>query len=151
MEYEPAPSSDPQHFMSFGASTANVPFLFNMPLIPESPKADINDVHMNDPSPHKGEDSELQRPLALGAVRRVHRRREKALAKPYRPFQGANDHENDGSSSDEDAHASPVRKISQPWTTSNHYTLNMQSPTPPPTNLPFLLLGFVSQPMQESS
>jgi hypothetical protein len=141
MEYSPAPTSNPQQTFSFGASTANVPFLFNIPEIPASPQSEIVDIHMADPSPVRTEEAAQQRPIALGGVRRVRRQREKAMAKVSR----ANPEEDSDESSSEDDPSSPIRKKrSKPWTTSNHYTLNMPSPAPPPTNLPFLLVGYVT-------
>ncbi|KAI0726012.1 Di-sulfide bridge nucleocytoplasmic transport domain-containing protein [Fomitopsis betulina] len=155
-------------FPSFGHNT-NVPFLFNEPL-PQSPhtpawapppafspakafpQPEINDVDMLDSSPPKpGEqsphkrderDGDGERAVALGAVRRVYRSRQRARARsrvPRGKSRGVDQEESDASGeSDEEDELGLVTQ-----TTSNHYTLNMPGSAPQQSDLPYVLLGYL--------
>ncbi|KZT68780.1 hypothetical protein DAEQUDRAFT_670702 [Daedalea quercina L-15889] len=152
-------------FPSFGHNN-NVPFLFNEPL-PQTPhtpawapppnfsptkafpQPEIKDVDMADSSPPKpGElepqnadekEGEGERAVALGAVRRVYRSRQRARERSRRrgKSRGLDQEGSDVSDeSDDDEDRGVVN-------TSHHYTLNMPGPTPPQSDLPYVLLGYL--------
>ena len=89
------------------------------------------------PEKEKGEEKgdEAERSLAVGALRRVYKRRtgrEKSLVRRHRSR--VDDEGSSAGESDGEDYA-PVTKM------TNHYTLNMPGPATPPSDLPFRLLG----------
>ncbi|KAI0005425.1 Di-sulfide bridge nucleocytoplasmic transport domain-containing protein [Russula compacta] len=150
------PSSVP----TFGANP-NVPFIFQSPppksphvhawappenFSPERafPQEEIKDVDMAEPSPPKSLEGGLEsrRTMALGAVRRVFKSRQKArsrtVAHAIEENSGESSAGDDGSDEERfKSHQPHVRKL------SHHYTLNMPSPAPLKTDTPYVLLGYL--------
>lgn len=148
------PSSVP----TFGTNP-NVPFIFQSPppksphvpawappenFSPEKafPQEEIKDVDMAEPSPPKSLEAGLdsRRTMALGAVRRVFKSRQKArnriVAHAVEENSGESSASDDGSDEERfKSHQPHVRKL------SHHYTLNMPSPAPLKTDTPYVLLG----------
>ncbi|PPQ62775.1 hypothetical protein CVT24_000469 [Panaeolus cyanescens] len=149
---------------TFGTNQ-NVPFLFQPAPAPPPPahpwmpppqftpsKAfpDIKDVDMSEASPLRAEDaphdqskspekeseSTNNRPLAIGGLRRVYNKRTKP--KKSKVQRGHEEDEDAASESGEEGAITPVSR-----TTSNHYTLNMPAPAAPPSDLPYVLLGYL--------
>ncbi|KAI0296658.1 Di-sulfide bridge nucleocytoplasmic transport domain-containing protein [Russula brevipes] len=155
------PPFTPSSVPTFGTNPS-VPFIFQSPppksphvhawappenFSPEKafPQEEIKDVDMAEPSPPKPQETATdgRRNMALGAVRRVFRSRQKARSKaaPAHPVE-ENSGESSGSDdgSDEEhfkSRQSHVRKL------SHHYTLNMPSPAPLTTDTPYVLLGYL--------
>ncbi|GLB36613.1 putative di-sulfide bridge nucleocytoplasmic transport domain containing protein [Lyophyllum shimeji] len=140
-------------------SNQNVPFIFNQNATPRTPnpppwqppplfspeKAFPNppeptDVDMSEASPNKGDEQSTQdgrRPVAVGAMRRVHKQREQARSiQLSRTQESVQDDDTDVFDSDEEG-----RAVVQ--NTSNHYTLNMPAAPAPPSDLPYILLGYL--------
>jgi hypothetical protein len=153
------PPFTPSSVPAFGTNP-NVPFIFQSPppksphvhawapppdFSPEKafPQEEIRDVDMAEPSPPKPHETGVdgRRTMALGAVRRVFKSRQKARERALgntveddggEPFSASDD------GSDEEhfrARQPLVRKL------SHHYTLNMPSPAPLKTDTPYVLLG----------
>lgn len=160
---EPAtPSFTTPMTPTFGRNQ-NVPFLFNTAPIPSTPhtpawtppvrapQPELPDIDMNEVTPSKPETTENEeamdqavehteesnRPVALGALRRVYKQRRRTRGRSRRP----DDHDDSGlgSTSEEDE---DDRVALRPTKTSNHYTLNMPGPAPAPSETPYLLLGY---------
>jgi hypothetical protein len=156
------PPLTPSSVPTFGTNPS-VPFIFQSPppksphvhawappenFSPEKafPQEEIKDVDMAEPSPPKpsletGADG--RRTMALGAVRRVFRSRQKArsraLAHAVEENSGESSASDDGSDEERFKSRPPhVRKL------SHHYTLNMPSPAPLKTDTPYVLLGQVT-------
>lgn len=95
-------------------------------------------------SPHKRDerDGDGERAVALGAVRRVYRSRQRARARSRvarGKSRGVDQEESDASGeSDEEDELGLVTQ-----TTSNHYTLNMPGSAPQQSDLPYVLLGYL--------
>ncbi|KAI8983228.1 Di-sulfide bridge nucleocytoplasmic transport domain-containing protein [Trametes punicea] len=138
----------------------NVPFLFQEP-VPHSPhtpawtpppsfspekafpQPEIKDVDMSEaPSPEKERETEGEgeRPMAVGALRRVFRKRrarERSQLGRRRARVEDDDSTAEDSGDEVDQYAAVTRK------TSNHYTLNLSGPAAPQSDLPYRLLGYV--------
>jgi hypothetical protein len=153
------PPFTPSSVPAFGTNS-NVPFIFQSPP-PKSPyvhawappadfspekaitQVEIRDVDMAEPSPPKPHESggNGRRTMALGAVRRVFKSRQKARGREL-----GNTVEDDGgepsSASDDGSDEEHFRAL-QPRVRklSHHYTLNMPSPAPLKTDTPYVLLG----------
>lgn len=147
---------------SFGTNT-NVPFIFQSPApqtqhpppwVPppaqssptkayQSLAAEVQDVDMSEISPApKPEPSEedLSRAVSLGGMRRVFRsRHERAKSKSRARVEEESSDEGE-SESDTDRRVTRSKSVG-PQTMSNHYTLNMPSPPPPKSELPYVLSG----------
>ncbi|KAI0063139.1 hypothetical protein BV25DRAFT_449112 [Artomyces pyxidatus] len=140
----------PNAFPTFGSTTTqNVPFLFATPRAQTPPPApwapppafsptkvfvqpELHDVDMADASPPKRE----ERAVALGAVRRVFRSRQRRRERAR---------ESDESGSDEseaEEQESPRKRAARVQKTSHHYTLNMPSPSAR-NETPYVLLGYL--------
>lgn len=101
---------------------------------------EIKDVDMTDASPHRPEEQSTGggRAVAAGGMRRVFRSRQQARARYSSRSRQIEDENGSGSENDEEE-SGQMTPRSQ--TTSNHYTLNMPSPAPPQSDLPYILLG----------
>jgi hypothetical protein len=143
----------------------NVPFLFNQVPLPQTPQTpawdpfqvraqqgEIHDVDMNEVTPSKSEEassdetrkqevekSDEARPIALGALQRVFKRRSKTRNARARSRRLEEDDDSGIGSTDEDEAEVALRHRK----TSNHYTLNMAAPPPTPSHAPYVLLGYV--------
>ncbi|TRM62936.1 Di-sulfide bridge nucleocytoplasmic transport domain-containing protein [Schizophyllum amplum] len=93
---------------------------------------ELHDVDMAEASPPKPEDT---RPVAAGALRRVFKSRQKSRESR---MARARDEDDGDVSSDEEGSASAMTQA-----TSHHYTLNMPSPAPPQSDMPYILLGYL--------
>ncbi|KAH9996622.1 Di-sulfide bridge nucleocytoplasmic transport domain-containing protein [Russula vinacea] len=145
------PPFTPSSVPAFGTN-ASVPFIFQSPP-PKSPH-----VHAWAPpvdfSPEKAYDGtepteahetgvDGRRTMALGAVRRVYKSRQKARVRALgHTMEESNGESSSGSDdgSDEERSRSRqphVRKL------SHHYTLNMPSPAPQKADTPYVLLGYL--------
>ncbi|OBZ79282.1 Nucleus export protein BRL1 [Grifola frondosa] len=161
----PAPPHTPT-MPSFGQNT-NIPFLFQEPPphTPHSPawapppgfspakafpQPELKDVDMSELSPPKApsevpeKEKEVEggRVVALGALRRVYRSRQRARERSrmeggHSKFDDAGGSEGDEESGDEDS-LNPVTQ-----NLSHHYTLNMPGPAQPQSDLPYILLGYL--------
>ncbi|KAG7090705.1 hypothetical protein E1B28_009799 [Marasmius oreades] len=149
----------------------NIPFIFQTPAKqPESPypwspppgfsssrafptpaqQSEIRDVDMTEASPPKPEDPSPEkeksesglRMVATGALRRVYRARQKARGADKQALALRRNWESgSGSEVEEDIEdESGGRAVHK---TSNHYTLNLPSPTPPRSDTPYVLLGYL--------
>jgi hypothetical protein len=142
----------------FGLTQSNTPFLFHtppprtqqvpdwappphfspakaFPILPEP-----NDVHMADVSPPKPSETksgEGQRTVALGAMRRVFKSRQRA--RDHKLVRNLDAPASGSESSDNDDGDVPPMTHS----TSHHYTLNMAASTIPQSETPYVLLGCV--------
>ena len=141
---------------------ANAPFLFQEPLPqtphspawappppngsptkisfpePEIPEVDMAESSPGGPSPEKDKEAEGERPMAVGALRRVYtKRNERARSKVGRRRARVDDEESSEDESGDDEGYVHVQK------TTNHYTLNMAGPGQQ-SDLPYRLLGCVS-------
>ena len=151
----PAPSQP----TPFGLNQSNTPFLFHTPpprtqQVPDwappphfSPSKafpippEPNDVHMADVSPPKPSESksgEGQRAVALGAMRRVFKSRQRA--RDHKLVRNLDAPASGSESSDNDDGDVPPMTHS----TSHHYTLNMAAAALPQSETPYVLLGCVS-------
>ena len=153
------PPFTPSSVPAFGTNP-NVPFIFQSPppkspyvhawappadFSPEKafPQEDIRDVDMAEPSPPKPHETGVdgRRTMALGAVRRVFKSRQKARGRAL-----GNTIEGDGgepsSASDDGSDEEHFRAL-QPHVRklSHHYTLNMPSLAPLKADTPYVLLG----------
>jgi hypothetical protein len=108
------------------------------------PQEEIKDVDMAEPSPPKPQEAGLdgRRTMALGAVRRVFKSRQKARSRTHAHPHAVEENSGESSVSDDgsdDEHfkspQSHVRKL------SHHYTVNMPSPAHLKTDTPYVLLG----------
>ena len=114
------------------------------------PQPEIKDVEMIEQSPPKTSryspekentnDHDSDRPLALGAMRRVYnsRRRARERNQVRRPNSGHDDAEDSDDDSDDEGKLTPITQ-----NTSNHYTLNLPGPAAAQSDLPYILLGYV--------
>ena len=152
------PPSTPSSVPTFGTNPT-VPFIFQSPppkspyvhawappenFSPEKafPQEEIRDVDMAEPSPPKPQETgtDGRRTMALGAVRRVFKSRQKVRSKA-RAHANEEDSEtslasDDGSDDERLSSRRPrVRNL------SHHYTLNVPSPVQPKTDAPYILLG----------
>ena len=152
---------------SFGQNN-NMPFLFREP-VPQSPHSphwappstytphkatvpfpqpELNDVDMSEvspggPSPDKDQKEEGERALAVGALRRVYKKRnERERSRLGRRRGRIDDDESSGEETGEDDQPGPVTQK-----TTNHYTLNVAGPTAPQSDTPYRLLGCVIIPV----
>ncbi len=152
------PPSTPSSVPTFGTNS-DVPFIFQSPppkspyvhawvppdnFSPEKafPQEEIRDVDMAEPSPPKPQETgtDGRRMVALGAVRRVFRSRQKTR---NRARTRANEEDSetswpsDDGSEDEGLNSGRprIRKL------SHHYTLNVPSPVQPKADTPYILLG----------
>jgi hypothetical protein len=147
------------HSPTFG-SNQNVPFIFQTPP-PQTPyvhpwapppgfsptksffqppsQEEIKDVDMNELSPPKPTEKEAEggRAMALGAMRRVFKSRNKARENKL-SFMRQDEGDAGQESEDEDSSIAPLTQ-----NTSNHYTLNIPSPPVPQSDLPYILLGYL--------
>jgi hypothetical protein len=153
---------DVQNSPVFGAThNQNVPFIFQSPAPPQSPATypwspppnfsaaktfpheELKDIDMSETSPAKTEveqiESEKERPMALGALRRVYNRRQKSRIHKSLPRQRSSSEDEGPDLSEDDDEITPVTQ-----NTSNHYTLNMPAPAASPSEAPYVLLGSVS-------
>ena len=144
----------------FGPHT-NTPFLFSVPtpqshrspawqpppnFSPEKafPQPELHDVEMSESSPggksaEKEQEGEGSRPLAVGALRRVFKKRnQRDRSRLGRRHARIDDEDSSGEESGEDGEHVPLTQK-----TTNHYTLNMAGPIAPQSDLPFRLLGCV--------
>ncbi|KAF9560198.1 hypothetical protein CPC08DRAFT_636885 [Agrocybe pediades] len=147
----------------FGANN-NVPFLFNPTPVPQTPQThpwappphftpakafpEIKDVDMSEASPRKNEETGEgsspvkeketdSRPVATGGLRRVFRQRAKrGVSRGRREKE-----EEPGTDSGEETDDDTPKALSR--TTSNHYTLNMPAHPAPPSDTPYVLLGYL--------
>lgn len=149
---------------SFGTNT-NVPFIFQSPIpqsqhpppwVPPPPQPsptksfqplepEVQDVDMSEISPApKLEPSEedLSRAVSLGGMRRVFRSRHERAKSKGRARVEEDVSEDGESESDTDRRVTRSKSVG-PQTMSNHYTLNMPSPAPPKSELPYVLSGYV--------
>lgn len=105
-------------------------------------QAELKDVDMSEVSPTKLDtdqnEKENGRPIATGGLRRVFNQRQKSrVNKPSRlRHKSGNDDEESDLSTEENDEVAPMTR-----NTSNHYTLNMPAPAPPPSETPYVLLG----------
>ncbi|KII86452.1 hypothetical protein PLICRDRAFT_44048 [Plicaturopsis crispa FD-325 SS-3] len=152
----PAPAfPERQHAPMFGTGQ-NVPFIFQTPTpqmptsYPWSPPSnfsptkafpqpsfqeELKDVDMSELTPPKPEQKEEGgRTMALGAMRRVFKSRQKRRG----GSRLARDVEDSASESEGDDEAGPLTH-----NTSNHYTLNLPSIPAPQSDLPYILLGYL--------
>ena len=116
-----------------------------MPTPVKFPPHEIRDIDMADSSPshpspdkdkEKDKDDDGERALAVGALRRVYKRRtgrERSQVRRHRSRVEDEDSSAGESDGEEDQYAVTQK-------TTNHYTLNMAT-APPPSDLPFRLLG----------
>ncbi|KAF7319824.1 Nuclear membrane protein [Mycena kentingensis (nom. inval.)] len=154
------------------AADSNTPFLFTTPrpppaspaypwqpppgFSPEKAFPQPRDVDMPEASPPKPEvgvgnenadGSEGLRKVATGGLRRVFRSRMKAQAKaskalvPVAEGVDSESEEEEAESADETGPNRGLRRMGS--STSNHYTLNMAAPAPPPSDTPYILLGYL--------
>ncbi|KAI0771028.1 Di-sulfide bridge nucleocytoplasmic transport domain-containing protein [Trametes elegans] len=136
----------------------NVPFLFQEP-VPQSPhtpawapppsfspekafpQPELHDVDMSEAAtPEKDKEGDGERSLAVGALRRVFKKRHaRDRSQLGRRRARVQDDESSAEESGEedDQHGTVTRK------TSNHYTLNLPGPAPVQSDLPYRLLGYV--------
>ena len=151
------PSTPSSSAPTFGTNPS-VPFIFQSPppkspyvhawappvdFSPEKafPQEEIRDVDMAEPSPPKPQDTgaDGRRAMALGAVRRVFKSRQKARGKALVEESGGESSlgsDDDGSDNEHfKSRQSHVQKL------SHHYTLNMPSPAPQKADTPYVLLG----------
>jgi hypothetical protein len=152
------PPLTPSSVPAFGTNPS-VPFIFQSPppkspyvhawappedFSPEKafPHEEIRDVDMAEPqlSPPKVQEAGVdgRRSIALGAVRRVFKSRQKARDKApmHEESDGESSASDDGSDKERFRSLQPhVRKL------SHHYTLNMPSPAPLKADTPYVLLG----------
>ncbi|KAJ7071590.1 Di-sulfide bridge nucleocytoplasmic transport domain-containing protein [Mycena amicta] len=154
-----APSSTST--FGFGANQ-NVPFIFHSPAPPPAPlpthpwvpanfspeKAfpqppEPKDVDMREASPPKPSTQESAgRKVATGGLRRVFRSRMQAKAKSKALVPVAADENlNESGSEDSADEGRALRRTESSM--SNHYTLNMAAPAPPPSDMPYILLGYL--------
>jgi hypothetical protein len=152
------PPVTPSSVPTFGTNQS-VPFIFQSPppkspyvhpwAPPESfspekafPQEEIKDVDMAELSPPKGQEAgtDGRRTMALGAVRRVFKSRQKARSRAHghavEERSGESSASDDGSDDEHFKSRLPhVRKL------EHHYTVNMPSPAPLNADTPYLLLG----------
>lgn len=106
--------------------------------------ADSSPPKPGEQSQHKGDEREGdgERAVALGAVRRVYRSRQRATARSRArrgKSRGVDQEESDvsGESDDEEERGVVTQNM------SNHYTLNMPGSAPHQSDLPYVLLGYL--------
>ncbi|KAJ7102511.1 Di-sulfide bridge nucleocytoplasmic transport domain-containing protein [Mycena belliarum] len=164
-----APAPPPPNPM-FGQNQ-NIPFIFQTPPRPAAPPypwappahfsparafppaREVRDVDMREASPPKGDlaaaaggvggaggdavmvSPEGQRKVATGGMRRILKQRMRSAlsASTLAEADSASD------SSDEDA----LAQHGAPQALSNHYTLNLPAPAAPPSDVPYVLLGYL--------
>jgi hypothetical protein len=152
------PPSTPSSVPTFGTNPS-VPFIFQSPppkspyvhawsppenFSPEKafPQEEIRDVDMAEPSPPKLQETRAdgRRAMALGAVRRVFRSRQKVRSRVH-----AHGNEEDSETSLASDDGSDDERLSslrpRVGKLSHHYTLNMPSPPQPKADTPYILLG----------
>ncbi|KAF7785096.1 hypothetical protein Agabi119p4_1261 [Agaricus bisporus var. burnettii] len=104
----------------------------------EEPK----DIDMSETSPAKTlveqNENENERPMALGALRRVYNRRQKSRISKSRLRQRSNSEDEGPDLSEDDDEIAPLTQ-----NTSNHYTLNMPAPAASSSEAPYVLLGYL--------
>ncbi|KAI0252661.1 Di-sulfide bridge nucleocytoplasmic transport domain-containing protein [Lactifluus subvellereus] len=154
------PPVTPSSVPTFGTNPS-VPFIFQSPppksphvhawappanFSPEKafPQEEIKDVDMAEPSPPKPLETGMdgRRTMALGAVRRVFKSRQKARSRVLAHTVEENSEE---SSASDDGSGDERIKSRQPQVQklSHHYTVNMSSPAPLQTDTPYVLLGYL--------
>ena len=115
------------------------------------PQPELNDVDMSEvspggPSPDKEQiqqKEEGERALAVGALRRVYKKRnERERSRLGRRRGRIDDDESSGEETGEDDQPGPVTQK-----TTNHYTLNVAGPAAPQSDTPYRLLGCVIIPV----
>jgi hypothetical protein len=153
------PPFTPSSVPAFGTNS-NVPFIFQSPppkspyvhawapptdFSPEKafPQEEIRDVDMAETSPPKPQETgvDARRTMALGAVRRVFKSRQKARRMAFEHH--VEDDGGESSSASDDGSDEEHFKARQTHVgnLSHHYTLNMPSPTPQRADTPYVLLG----------
>lgn len=102
------------------------------------PAQELQDVDMSELSPAKPEDNEKEngRTIATGGMRRVFNSRRRTHVKSRSKREDGEDVSENDSEEDEGGHVGPLTQ-----NTSNHYTLNMPSTPPSPSDAPYVLLG----------
>lgn len=139
----------------------NIPFIFNTPprqvsqpypwapppnfsptkAFPAAVQEEPVDVDMAEVSPPKPEERENvpeSRMVATGGMRRILQSRLRNGTTRARS-RGRENWDDDGSDSDED-NEGQMASVTQ---NTNHYTLNLPSPSPPQSDMPYILLGSV--------
>ncbi|KAF9529470.1 nuclear membrane protein [Crepidotus variabilis] len=154
---------------TFGANQ-NIPFLFQPVPVPQTPHShswappsqfspskpisaqpELKDIDMSEASPastrNEDDDSpmkenEASRPVATGGLRRIFNQRTKKKETRLVVARRSDGSDEEGSGSENEGEG---RRSVTPFaqTTSNHYTLNMPAPAPPPSDLPYVLLGYL--------
>ncbi|KAI0706195.1 Di-sulfide bridge nucleocytoplasmic transport domain-containing protein [Cytidiella melzeri] len=141
----------PPHTPTFGR-IHDVPFMLNIPppQTPQNPNTWVppdttKDVDMAEASPPQPSSKERdENDTAAGGLIRVfksrQRQRERSrLAAAAKKVQVEDDDESGGESDEEeDGIVTPITQ-----NTSNHYTLNLPSPTAPQSDTPYVLLGYL--------
>ncbi|OCH88338.1 hypothetical protein OBBRIDRAFT_758305 [Obba rivulosa] len=128
----PPPWSPPSNFSPQKA--------FPQPEIPEIDMSELSPPKSSHSSPERdAKEASLGRALALGGLRRVFRSRQKSRVRSHARSvrDGESDSGEEGDSDDEETHLPVTQNM------SNHYTLNMPSPAPPQSDLPYILLGYL--------
>nr|GAT50353.1 nuclear membrane protein [Mycena chlorophos] len=152
--------STPTNTKIFGENKGH-PFLFQSPppaspnphpwapppdFSPEKafPQFEVKDVDMREASPPKPTQDDGDRKFATGAMRRVLRSRMQAKSSKSKALVPvAADGDDATSEEDSSDEAEPQRQLQRAGSTSNHYTLNMAAPAPPPSDMPYILLGYL--------
>ncbi|KAJ7226104.1 Di-sulfide bridge nucleocytoplasmic transport domain-containing protein [Mycena pura] len=159
------PQSHPPAF-GFGQNQ-NIPFLFQRPPPPSPASASAHawappplfspekafpseadrDVDMHEASPpaHDAAGAGLRK-VATGGMRRVWKSRKAEAERALVPVaEGADGAVSDEDESGDEADAGWLQRTpSRPRSANhNHYTLNMAAPAPPPSHVPYVLLGYL--------
>ncbi|KAJ3997886.1 Di-sulfide bridge nucleocytoplasmic transport domain-containing protein [Lentinula boryana] len=159
--------SSPTSSSSFGfGANRNIPFIFATPsrqasepyswapppsgspanlFPPPSLTSEVRDVDMSDASPpkleeHKESQSNNDRAVATGALRRVYRARHKT-PRGKRLLTRDRDSEIDDDANVSDDELEELNAWNQ--NTSNHYTLNLSPSSASSSNTPYILLGYL--------
>ena len=117
------------------------------------PQPDVKDIDMADLSPFgNGEcaleqskhdkDADNGRPVATGGLRRVYNQRRKRQENRLVAARNRRAGDEDDLASGSESEEGTVTPLTQ--NTSNHYTLNMPGPGPAQSDLPYILLGYLS-------
>ncbi|ESK98126.1 nuclear membrane protein [Moniliophthora roreri MCA 2997] len=135
IQSSPYPWTPPPNFSSSKAfptpAPASAPELRDVDMSEVSPPKPAEDMNA---SPEKADNG--VRAVATGALRRVYRARQKVKGSRLAIVRSREDGSEGENDSDDDGAIIPHN-------TSNHYTLNMPSPAPPPSDIPYVLLGYL--------
>jgi hypothetical protein len=150
------PPLTPSSVPAFGTNPS-VPFIFQSPppkspyvpawappenFSPEKafPQEEIKDVDMGEPSPPKAQEAgtDGRRTIALGAIRRVFKSRQKTRSRAHAVEENSGESSASDDGSDDEHFKSRLPHVQK---LSHHYTLNMPSPAPLIADTPYLLLG----------